>query len=98
MAQHFLLSSNARTLSVGMVARMTDDAVEGMFKAIRWADQDGKPYCPHCGCPTVYEARRPSGNLRFRCKACRGDFSLTSGTIFAHHKMPLRWQRAQKGA
>ncbi len=69
---------------------MTDEAVETMFKAIRWADQDGKPYCPHCGCPNVYEARRPSGALRFRCKACRGDFSLTSGTIFAHHKMPLR--------
>jgi transposase-like protein len=90
MPQHFLLSAKARTLSVGAVARMTDDAVETMFKAIRWAEHDGKPHCPHCGSPTVYEARRPSGSLRFRCKACRGDFTLTSGTIFAHHKMPLR--------
>ena len=46
--------------------------------------------CVHCQCPTVYECRRPSGALRFRCKACRKDFSITSGTIFAHHKMPLR--------
>ena len=61
-----------------------------MFKAIRWSEHGGKPHCPHCGCPTVYETRRPSGALRFRCKACRGDFTLTSGTIFAHHKMPLR--------
>jgi hypothetical protein len=38
----------------------------------------------------VYEARRPNGLLRFRCKACRKDFSITSGTLFAHHKMPLR--------
>jgi transposase-like protein len=90
VAQHFLLSAKARTLSVGAVARMTDEAVETMFKAIRWADRDGKPHCPHCDCPTVYEARRPSGALRFRCKACRGDFSLTSGAIFASHKMPLR--------
>jgi hypothetical protein len=37
-----------------------------------------------------YECRRPSGQLRFRCKACRGDFSLTSGTLFAHHKLPLQ--------
>jgi hypothetical protein len=39
---------------------------------------------------TVYECRRPSGALRFRCKACRADFSITSGTIFAFHKLPLR--------
>jgi len=90
MAQHFLLSAKARTLSVGAVARMTEQEVEATFKAVRWAEHDGKPHCPHCGCPTVYEARRPSGTLRFRCKACRGDFSLTSGTIFAFHKMPLR--------
>jgi hypothetical protein len=44
----------------------------------------------HCACPTIYECRRPSGNLRFRCKACRQDFSITSGTLFALHKMSLR--------
>lgn len=90
MSQHFLLSARARTLSIGKVARMTDSQVEGMFSAIRWADTDGKAVCVHCGCPTVYEARRPSGALRFRCKACRKDFSLTSGTLFAFHKLPLR--------
>jgi hypothetical protein len=35
-------------------------------------------------------ARRPSGAPRWRCKACRKDFSVTSGTLFAFHKMPLR--------
>ncbi len=35
-------------------------------------------------------ARRPNGALRFRCKACRKDFSLTSGTLFAFHKPPLQ--------
>jgi hypothetical protein len=25
-----------------------------------------------------------------RCKACRADFSATSGTLFAWHKLPLR--------
>src|SRR5206468_10081434 len=44
----------------------------------------------HCGCATVYMARRPSGAARWRCKACRKDFSVTSGTLFAFHKMPLR--------
>jgi transposase-like protein len=90
MAQHFLLSAKARTLSLGAVMRMTEAQAETMFAAIRWADTDGKAVCPHCGCPTCYEARRPNGALRFRCKACRKDFSLTSGTLFAFHKMPLR--------
>lgn len=49
-----------------------------------------KPICPHCECPTVYECRRLSGALRLRCKACRKDFSVTSGTLFAFHKMPRR--------
>ena len=27
---------------------------------------------------------------RFRCRACQCDFSVTSGTLFASHKLPLR--------
>src|ERR1700735_2774829 len=88
MSQHFLLSAKARTLSLATVMRMTDEEAETVFRSVRWTD--GKAVCPHCGCPTVYECRRPSGALRFRCKACRKDFSITSGTLFAFHKMPLR--------
>lgn len=88
MSQHFLLSAKARTLSLSAVLRMTDGEAESMFRSVRWTD--GKAICPHCECPTVYECRRPSGALRFRCKACRKDFSITSGTLFAFHKMPLR--------
>jgi hypothetical protein len=39
---------------------------------------------------TVYECRRPSGAPRWRCKDCGKDFSITSGTLFASHKLPLR--------
>ncbi len=90
MASHFLLSAKVRTLSLATVLRMTDAQAEATFAAIRWTETQGKAVCPHCGCPTCYEARRPNGALRFRCKACRKDFSLTSGTLFAFHKMPLR--------
>jgi transposase-like protein len=90
MPQHFLLSAKARTLNLAQVARMTETQVETAFAGIRWPETNGKAVCPHCGCPTCYEARRPNGALRFRCKACRKDFSLTSGTIFAFHKMELR--------
>ncbi len=90
MAQHFLLSSAAKTLNLASVLRMTDEQAETVFRTVRWAETNGQAVCPHCGCPTAYECRRPSGALRFRCKACRKDFSITSGTLFASHKMPLR--------
>ena len=90
MSQHFLLSARARTLSLVSVLRMTDLEAETIFRSIRWAATKGKAVCPHCECPTAYECRRPNGALRFRCKACRKDFSITSGTLFAFHKMPLQ--------
>ena len=88
MAQHFLLSSKARTLSLAAVLRMSDEEAEAAFRSVRWPD--GKPVCPHCECPTVYDCRKANGAPRWRCKACRKDFSVTSGTLFAFHKMPLR--------
>jgi len=88
MTQHFLLSAKARTLSLATVMRMSDLEAEMVFRSVRWTD--GAASCPHCGCCTVYECRRSSGALRFRRKACRADFSITSGTLFAFHKMPLR--------
>lgn len=90
MSQHFLLSAKARTLSLSAVLRMTDQEAEAAFKAIRWARTDGKPVCPHCDCPTVYDCRKASGAPRWRCKACKKDFSITAGTLFASRKMPLR--------
>jgi hypothetical protein len=49
-----LLSTAARTLSLTRVMRMTDDDARDTFKHIRWAATDGEPFCPHCGCLTVY--------------------------------------------
>ena len=90
MAQHFLLSAGARSLSAAKIMRMSDSGVENVFLRLRWPETDGKPVCPDCGCTICYACRRPAGQLRWRCKACCGDFSITSGTLFAWHKLPLR--------
>src|SRR5208282_1856870 len=90
MAQHFLLSRAAKTLSLAQVFRMSDSEAEVTFAKIRWAETDGAPVCPHCGGVDAYECRRPNRSLRFRCRACAKDFTLTSGTLFASHKLPLR--------
>jgi Transposase zinc-ribbon domain len=90
MAQHFLLTSAAQTLSLASVARMSEEEAERVFVNLRWADNAGNAYCPHCGFTIVYSCRRPNGAPRWRCKACRKDFWVTSGTLFAFHKVPLR--------
>jgi transposase-like protein len=90
MSQHFLLSASARTLSLATVLRMSDTDAETLFASIRWIDTKGEPVCPHCGCFKPYTDRRPSGSLRFRCRDCKESYSLTSGTLFAFHKLPLR--------
>lgn len=85
--QHFLYSAKARTLSLAQIFRMSDDEAYQTLFDLRWPD--GEPYCPHCGHVGAY---RITTRRIFKCKAkeCRKQFSLTSGTIFASHKLPLR--------
>jgi transposase-like protein len=90
MAQHFLLSRAAKTLSLASVFSMKDADAEMTFRRIRWADTNGEPLCPHCGSVDAYDRRRFKGAPRFRCKGCKKDFSITAGTLFASHKLPLR--------
>jgi transposase-like protein len=90
MAQHFLLSKAAKTLSLASVFTMKDAEAEMTFRRIRWADTNGEPVCPHCGGLDAYDCRRLKGAPRFRCRGCGKDFSITSGTLFASHKLPLR--------
>lgn len=87
MAQHFLLSKQARTLSLAKVMRLSDDEAYETFKAIRWSENDGEPICPRCGCVDSYEYRT---RKIYKCAGCHSQYSLTTGTIFASRKMSLR--------
>ncbi len=87
LAQHFLLSAKARTLSLAKVMRLCDDEAHAVFKSIRWAATGGEPVCTRCGCAAAYEI---TTRKIFKCKACHAQFSVTSGTIFASRKLPIR--------
>ena len=90
MSQHFLLSPPAKTLTLAQVFQMSEPEAEATFAKVRWPETNGEPVCPSCGGLNAYDCRRPKGAPRFRCRACKGDFSITSGTLFASHKLPLR--------
>ncbi len=87
MAQHFLLSPEAKTLSLAKVLRMSDKQAEASFRAIRWASTDGEPVCPECGSFESYDLK---GRPVWKCKGCAKQFSLTSGTIFHGRKLAVR--------
>jgi transposase-like protein len=89
MSQHFLLSRQAKTITLAQVMRLSDPEAETMLRRIRWAP-DGEPTCSHCGSLDAYDCRRPSGAPRWRCRGCKKDFSITSGTLFSSYKLPLR--------
>ena len=87
MAQHFLLSTKARTLSLAKVLRLSDQEAYDQFKAIRFADNGGEAFCPKCGSHDLYDLPR---RKMWRCKGCPCQFSVTSGTIFASRKLSVR--------
>jgi transposase-like protein len=90
MSQHFLLSRPAKSLTLAQVFRMSEPEAEATFAKVRWPETNGAPICPSCGGLNAYNCRRPNGAPRFRCRACKGDFSIASGTLFASHKLPLK--------
>ena len=59
-----------------------------MFQWVRFAANDGNPFCPACGCVKVYTLNETP--VRWKCSACRKKFSVTSGTIFHSRKLAIR--------
>ena len=84
MAQHFLLSADARSLSLKEIYKAGEDAAYQTFRAMRWPETNGEAVCPRCGCIETYDI---TTRRKFKCAACGHQFSVTSGTIFASRKM-----------
>lgn len=84
MAQHFLLSAQARTLSLKEIYKGGEEKAYETFKRLRWNETDGEPFCPICGC---VDTKPVGGRKTFRCVACNKQFSVTSGTMFASRKL-----------
>lgn len=81
---HFLTTAAARTLSLRSIFQMSEDEAFKGFCKLRWADTDGEPACPRCGCLENYFIPK---RRRFKCAACYHQYSPTAGTILASRKM-----------
>jgi transposase-like protein len=84
MAQHFLVSAAAHTLSLKDIYGLGDTKAYEMFCKLRWPATDGEAVCPRCGGVDHYKI---TTRRRFKCAACLHQFSVTSGTIFSARKM-----------
>jgi transposase-like protein len=82
-----------------------DDAARAALEALRWPNG---PVCPmvirkvggiRCGAsgPSVAKmggVKRSHRDGLYRCKSCRGQFTVTVGTVFASSKVPLsKWMQ-----
>ena len=87
MTQHFLLTAQARSMSLRQIFSLTDDAAFDYFRKSRWGNGE-EVTCPCCGsiaCHYFIKTRK-----QWRCRDCKHTFSVTSGTLFAFHKLPLK--------
>jgi len=73
-----------------------EDKAREALEAVRWPD--GR-VCPHCG--SVEGIAKVEGTKRshrpglFYCNACKGQFTVTVGTVFEKSKIPLsKWWMA----
>jgi hypothetical protein len=87
---HFLLSKAARDFSLADVDKMNATQVHAWFVKARWGS-DGRQVCPDCGTIDRHYWIKTRHQWRCRDVACGRFFSVTSGTKFADHKLPLKY-------
>lgn len=82
----FNQSKKYRDLSLMDIVQLTEEQAWNKFKSIRWGDGDETrcPYCMEWGKHGFIITRRI-----WNCRHCPMQFSVTTGTPFEKHKLPL---------
>lgn len=77
------------------VGRLTEDEARSILEGIRWPKG---PVCPHCGSKRITRIKAKSDKVRdgvIQCNDCRGQFTVTVGTIMHRSHITLRqWVQA----
>lgn len=74
MAQHLLLSAQARTLSLKAIYQAGDDEAYDTFCKLAGRRPMESPQCPRCEGAKAYSL---STRRKFKCVACHHQFSVT---------------------
>lgn len=82
----FHMSKRAVDLGHEELNELTQLQAAMMLAEARWGSTTYMP-CSHCGTLDKHYFRRRE--VRWKCKCCDKRFSVTSGTVFADHKLPL---------
>lgn len=78
-------------LSIQSIAELSESKVRKIFQEARYHYTDYKPYCPNCGGFKKWNIKDKNNQIiRFKCKDCNTQYSITSDTIFNNHKYPLK--------
>ena len=72
-----------------------EDKAREALEALRWPDG---PFCPHCGNSDQDKIAKVEGKKHshrpglYYCNDCKGQFTVTVGTVFERSKVPLtKW-------
>jgi transposase-like protein len=72
-----------------------EDKAREALEALRWPDG---PFCPHCGNSHQDKIAKVEGKKQshrpglYYCNECKGQFTVTVGTVFERSKIPLtKW-------
>ena len=91
LVQNRSTKGDASTQALPLACASEKAAVEFM-EAQRW---EGHPGCPKCGDMAVYKMTdsktgERQANYRWRCKGCKQQFTVRTGTVFEDSRIPLR--------
>ncbi|MGB9429194.1 MAG: IS1595 family transposase [Gammaproteobacteria bacterium] len=91
LVQNRSTKDDAQTQAIPLACASEKAAVEFM-ESQRW---EGRPGCPKCGDVSVYQMTdsktgERQANYRWRCKGCKQQFTVRTGTVFEDSRIPLR--------
>src|ERR1700682_6419596 len=84
------METKPQTLQEAIKHYSDEDVCIAEFALMRWAN--GIPVCPHCQGREHYHLKT---QRRWKCKACRKQFSVKVGTIFEDSPLGMdKWMAA----
>ena len=81
------------TMNLAEIGRFTEEEAREFIERVRWPTG---AVCIHCGSVAVYKlGGKSAGKGLFKCRDCKGQFTVRVGTIFEDSPLPLhKWVMA----